>query len=174
MTTNNTTSGVFSNRRDAELVINDLKNIGVSDKEISCVYTDREGELKDSQTGEKIGSGAATGATTGAVIGTIAGLVVANGVLPGLGTLFVVGPLATALGLTGAVATTVAGAATGAAAGGLIGALSNLGISKEDAELYEKRIHTGGALVICRSEETEVINVFKKHDAVEIRQYSHN
>ena len=174
MTTNNTTSGVFSNRHKAEMVINELREIGVSDKEISCVYTDHEGDMKDSQTGEKIESGVATGATTGAVIGTIAGLVVANGILPGLGTLFVVGPLATALGLTGAVATTVAGAATGAAAGGLIGALSNLGISKEDAELYEKHIHKGEALVICRSDDIDVMDVFKKHGAAEIRQYNYN
>lgn len=170
--TTTTTSGVFSNKHKAELAINDLKDKGVSDKEISCVYTDKDGDMKDSQSGEKVGGGAVSGATTGAVIGTIAGLVVANGLLPGLGTLFVAGPLAATLGFTGAVATTVAGAATGVAAGGLIGALSKLGVSNEDAELYEKHIQGGEALIVCRSEEDDVMEVFRKHDAVEVRQYN--
>lgn len=167
-----TTSGVFSNRHKAERVINDLKVAGVSDHEISCVYTDYEGDMKDSQTGEKVQGGAVTGAATGAVLGTLTALVVANGVLPGLGMLFVAGPLAAALGFTGAVATTVAGAATGAAAGGLIGALSQLGISKEDAELYEQHIQKGEALVVCRSDEAGVMDVFAKHNAAEVRQHS--
>lgn len=167
-----TTIGVFSNKQKAELAINDLRDKGVMDKEISCVYTDKDGDVKDSQTGEKMGSGAAAGATTGAVIGTIAGLVVANGILPGLGTLFVAGPLAAALGLTGAVATTVAGAATGAAAGGLIGAFSKLGVAKEDAELYERHIRKGEVVVICRSEADDIMEVFTRHNAVEVRQYN--
>lgn len=166
------TSGVFSNKHSAERAINELKAKGVSDSEISCVYTDSEGDMKDSQTGEKVGSGAATGATTGAVLGTIAGLVVANGLLPGLGTLFVAGPLAAALGFTGAAATAVAGAATGAVAGGLIGALSNLGISKEDAEIYEKHISKGGALVISKAGDVNAMDVFKNHNATEIRQHN--
>lgn len=128
--------------------------------------------MKDSQSGEKVGNGAATGATAGAVLGTIAGLVVANGLLPGLGTLFVAGPLAAALGFTGVAATTVAGAATGAVAGGLIGALSNLGISTEDAEIYEKRISKGGVLVISKANNVNAIDVFKNHNATEIRQHT--
>ncbi len=170
--TNTITSGVFTNRSRAEIAINELRSAGVADADISCVYTDKDGDVKDSQTDEKIGSGAVAGATTGAVIGTVAGLVVANGILPGLGTLFVAGPLAAALGFTGAAATTVAGAATGVAAGGLIGGLSQLGVSKEDALLYEKHIGKGEALVICRSNDAEVIEVFKRLGAVEVRQYS--
>ncbi len=165
------TSGIFPNRSQAELAINQLKDHGVSDSDISCVYRDHEGDVKDSQTGEKVGSGAAVGATTGAVIGTIAGLVVANGILPGIGTLFVAGPLAGALGLTGAAATTVAGAATGAAAGGLIGGLSQLGVSNEDARLYESRVRKGGVLVVSRSDHSDSMNVFETNNAEEVRQY---
>ncbi len=166
------TTGIFKNRSMAEVAINDLKEKGVDTADISCVYSDRDGDVKDSTTGEKIGSGAAMGATTGAVLGTIAGLVVANGILPGIGTLFVAGPLATALGFTGAAATTVAGAATGAAAGGIIGALSNLGVSNEDAALYEKHIKEGGALVITKTHSTEVMSTFREHGAQEVRQYN--
>ena len=108
--------GVFKDRYKAEAAINEIKSMGVADTDISCIYKDKDGDAKDSQTGDKVGSGAVTGATTGTVLGTIAGLVVANGILPGLGTLFVAGPIATALGFTGAAATAIAGAATGAAA----------------------------------------------------------
>ncbi|MES2623577.1 MAG: low temperature-induced protein [Patescibacteria group bacterium] len=166
-----TTIGVFPNKDKAEFVIEDLKTTGVSDTEISCVYTNNNGDIKDSQTGEKVGTGAAVGASTGAVLGTIAGLVVANGLLPGLGTLFVAGPLAAALGLSGAAATTVAAAATGLAAGGIIGGLSQLGVSTEDAKLYEKHIESGEALVICRTDNVDVVNVFNNHNAMEVRQY---
>lgn len=172
--TTTTTLGVFPNKAKAESVIENLKEEGVMNTEISCVYTNEKGTVKDSQTDEKVGVGAATGATTGAVIGTIAGLAVANGILPGLGTLFVAGPLAAALGLTGATATAVAGAATGAAAGGLIGGLSKLGVDGKDAELYEKLVEKGDVLVICRSDNDNVKEIFNTNNASEVRQYVSN
>jgi uncharacterized membrane protein len=166
-----TTAGIFTDRAGAEEAIEGIKQVGVATGDISCVYKDEEGDMHDAQTGEKMGTGAAKGATTGAVIGAIAGLGVANGILPGLGTLFVAGPLAAALGLTGAVATTAAGAATGAVAGGLIGALTNLGIHKEDAELYEKHVSSGDVLVVTHSDAPRVAEVLASHGATEIREY---
>src|SRR4051812_48074317 len=97
-----TTIGIFTDRVKAEEAIDELKQNDIKDSDISCVYRDSDGDMKDAQTGEKVGDGAAKGATTGAVIGAIAGLVVANGILPGIGSLFVAGPLATTLGFTGA------------------------------------------------------------------------
>lgn len=166
--------GVFKNRSEAEAAIKDVKDAGVADTDISCIYKDSDGDAKDSQTGEKVGSGATKGAVTGGVLGTIAGLVVANGILPGLGTLFVAGPLAAALGFTGAAATAVAGAATGAAAGGLIGALSQFGISASDAKLYEEYVRKGEALVIVKTdtEKYDVLDWFKKRGADEVRNYN--
>lgn len=132
------------------------------------------GVVKDTQTGDKVGMGVAEGLTAGAVIGGIAGLVVANGLLPGLGTLFVAGPLAVALGFTGAAATTVAAAATGAAAGGLIGGLTHLGVSSDDAALYEKHVHGGNVIVITRGTPPSTQDVFLTHGAIEVRQYQKN
>ncbi len=169
-----TTVGIFPNRTRAEQVINELRSSGVDDADISCVYRDADGDMVDSQTSEKVGDGAVKGATTGAVVGAIAGLVVANGILPGLGTLFVAGPLATALGFTGAAATAVAGAATGAAAGGLIGALTELGVDNKDAELYEKHVKSGDVLVISRSDVVDTLDIFRDNNALEIRQYPVN
>lgn len=171
-TIKNTTIGVYETHADAEVAINELKACGVDHDDISYVYTDSKGNVSDGQTGEKMGSGAAGGAATGAVIGALAGLVVANGILPGIGTLFVAGPVATALGFTGAAATTVAGATTGAAAGGLIGALSNLSVDKEDAALYENLVRKGDVLVIARSDAAGMAYVFKKTNAMEVREYN--
>lgn len=165
-----TTIGVYKTRAEADAAIVELKDFGVSGSEISYLHLDKDGDVKDEQSANKVGKGAVAGAATGAVLGAIAGLVVANGVLPGLGTFFVAGPLAAALGLGGAAATTVAGAATGAAAGGLIGALASLGVDKEDATLYEEMIRRGDILVVVRA-DVDPKAVFLKTNASELRQY---
>jgi hypothetical protein len=164
--------GVFNSTDKAEGAISDLRDLGIKDNDISYIYSSG-GETVTEEGGEtKAGEGAASGATTGAVIGGIAGLVVAAGVLPGLGALFVAGPIATALGLSGAAATTAAGALTGAAAGGLVGVLVGLGVTKEEALVYEERVKLGGVLVSARTSSPETARkVFDDHDADEIREY---
>ena len=164
----NTTIGVFSNHLAAGSALKELKDFGVPDADLSYVYTNEEGNVKDKQTGEKVGEGTVTGVATGALLGGIAGLVVANGILPGIGTLFVAGPLAAALGFTGAAA---AGVATGAVAGGIIGALSNFGIDSTDAALYEKHIQNGDVVVIARSTPMSTRAIFENAGATEVRQY---
>ncbi len=166
-----TTIGVFTNRLDAEAAINDLRAMNIADARISYVSTNKETHEIVNEDGTSVGEGAASGATTGAIIGAIAGLVVANGILPGLGSLIVAGPLATALGLSGAAATTAAGAITGAAAGGLIGALANAGVSEEDARIYEERVRGGDILVYVDEASEMVKEIFSRHNAEEIRQY---
>ncbi|MBA3551150.1 hypothetical protein H0W32_03005 [Patescibacteria group bacterium] len=165
--------GVFNNRVDAEGAINELKTLGIKETDLSYVWASSETETVVADgSGSAIAGGTGAGVTTGAVVGALAGLAVANGILPGLGALFVAGPLAAALGLTGAVATTAAGAMTGAAAGGLVGALSGLGVSDTDAKIYEERIRGGGILVTAHSSQaTGVRNVFTKYNAEEIREY---
>lgn len=167
-----TTIGVFTTHAAAESALNELRQFGVSETDLSYVYVNEKGSVQDGQTGGKVGSGAAKGATAGAVIGGIAGLVVANGVLPGLGTLIVAGPLATALGLSGAAATAVAGAATGAAAGGLIGALTKLGVDKGDVRLYEDHVKRGDVLVIARGTPASTEDIFLNHGAIDVRHYN--
>lgn len=169
---NNLTIGAFPTRQDAEAAIAGLTEIGVDGDNISYVYIDQvSGKTESTSAGAGAAKGAAEGATAGAVVGALAGLVVANGILPGLGSLFVAGPLAAALGLTGAAATTAAGAMTGAAAGGLIGALSGLGVSSADAKMYEDRVRKGDILVTAISSNPVVKNVFDENHAEEIREY---
>ena len=166
-----TTVGVYTTHAAAQRAIEELRAFGVADADISYLYTNVEGDVTDGNSGDKVGSGTATGATTGAIIGAVAGLVVANGILPGLGSLIVAGPLAAALGLTGVAATTVAGAATGLVAGGLIGALVNLGISSEDAAIYQDYITKGSVLVIAHA-ATSTRDIFIHTGAQQIGQYS--
>lgn len=168
----NTMIAVFTDTDHAEMAITELKDIGVRDTDISYVYSSEGRTVVEEGDGESVGSNAAAGAGTGAIVGGIAGLVVANGILPGLGTLFVAGPLATALGLTGAVATTAAGAITGAAAGGLVGALVGLGVGEEEAKVYEEKVKLGSVLVAAKTEDpAKAREIFVRHGADEIREY---
>jgi hypothetical protein len=167
-----TTIGVFHNQVDAEGAISELKALGVRDAEVSYVAMDDDTVVTTDGAGNSVAGGTVSGATAGGIVGAIAGLAVANGILPGLGSLFVAGPVAAALGLTGAAATTAAGAMTGAAAGGLIGALSSLGVDSRDARIYEDSLRRGGILIITRSSiATGIRNVFSKYRADEIREY---
>jgi len=167
----NLTLGIYETHADAETAINELFASGVNNKDISYIYTDKEGDVHDGKSGSKVGAGTVGGMTAGAVVGGIAGLVVANGILPGLGSLFVAGPLAAALGLSGVAATTVAGAATGAVAGGLIGALTQLGVNDDDAQLYETLVMKGDILVVARTESASITEVFSRTKAMEVREY---
>src|ERR1700704_4739438 len=111
---NATLLGVFSSRLNAEEAITDLAKEGYDARDISLVMKS-DANLK-THHGTNIAEGAASGLVTGGVLGGLAGLLVGIGVLtiPGLGALFVAGPIAAALGLAGAAATTVSGALTGA------------------------------------------------------------
>ena len=50
----------------------------------------------------------------------------------------------------GWLAATAVGAAAGAATGGVIGALTQAGVSKEDAEVYAEGVRRGGTLVSAK------------------------
>lgn len=142
--------GIFSNRNYAEQAIMDLESSGFDPKDISIVTKDQaHAENIADSTGGTVAEGAVSGATTGGVVGGLAGLLIGIGAIaiPGLGGILIGGPLAAALGLTGAAATTVSGALTGAVAGGLIGALMGLGVSEDDAKFYEDRIREGAILL---------------------------
>lgn len=164
--------GVFQNREDTEAAIDAFDRAGYNPQDISIVMKD-QGEGKDiaENTGASVTEGAATGATTGAVLGGLAGLLSAIAI-PGLGAFFIGGPLAAALGLTGAAATTVSGAATGAVAGGLLGALTGLGVSDEDAQYYASRVREGAILVAVPAlaeEEHRVREIFSDYHATDVK-----
>jgi uncharacterized membrane protein len=164
-----TVIGIFTDRADVEDLVDQLKDEGFHPQDMSIVmrHADEEGGY---ETSGDVATGTVSGLTTGAIIGGIAGVIAAT-VLPGLGALFIAGPIATALGLGGAAATTAAGAITGAAAGGLIGALSSLGLSEDDAKKYEERVREGGILVAVPTShnEEQVVAFFDEYGAEDVK-----
>lgn len=166
--------GVFDKKVGAEEAIAHLTNEGFTPQEMSVVLKDSQvgTEIREN-TGASVAGGMAEGAVTGGVVGGIAGLLVGIGAIaiPGIGALFVAGPLAAALGLTGAAATTVSGAATGAVAGGLLGGLVGLGIPEEEAVIYENEIKAGGILLAIpsRGDTNLISDILSKHGAHQIR-----
>lgn len=165
-----TVIGVFSNEPYAEEAIVTLDERGFQAEDISVLMKDTAmGHEVEHNTQAHVVKGVASGATTGAVIGGVAGLLVGIGALtiPGIGAFVVGGPLALALGLTGTAAATV----TGAVAGGLIGALMGLGLTKEEAEVYEERIKEGALLVaipVSEEREEEVMSILSRFNATDI------
>src|SRR5258708_26129150 len=126
----NTVLGLFDTRREVENAIDELHASGYNAKDISIMIQDnQEGEELARSKGATIAQSAVSGVATGTVIGGIAGLLIGAGtlIIPGIGVFLVGGPLAAAFGLTGVSAITAEGALTGALAGGVVGALVELG-----------------------------------------------
>jgi uncharacterized protein (TIGR02271 family) len=140
-----TVVGLFQERQQAELAIQQLQDAGFTNDQIGVLMQDREGQkdLADS-TGTKVSESAASGAIGGGVAGGIVGL------LAGIGALAIpgVGPIIAG----GALASTLAGAGIGAAAGGLLGALVGMGIPEEDARYFEEGLRAGGVLVTVQAD----------------------
>ncbi|NLT95027.1 MAG: hypothetical protein GXW85_05745 [Clostridia bacterium] len=128
---------VFTSRNRAENAAEELRQAGF-DKEISVVTkgNDNDGNRRN-DNGMTMGTGdsIADGTTTGASLGALGGLALGAGALaiPGIGPLVAAGPIAAAL--------------TGAAAGGLGGALIDMGIPEADSKRYEEDIKQGKTLV---------------------------
>ncbi len=141
-------AGVFPNIVDSEEAISELKQAGFATDQIGVAVRDRtvEGELID-DPGARAAEGAIAGALGGGLVGGLTGLlagIVALAV-PGLGPVLAGGLLAATFGVAGGTA--LAGAGIGVAAGGIIGALINLGIPEEDARYFETGVRSGGVLV---------------------------
>jgi len=131
--------GFFRTRSDGELAYNALLAAGFSKDELSLVFGDSRGH-ETPAIGPRVETGSQSEAGQDAVIGGLAGLaagMIAT-VLPGIGALLAIGPLAGAIG----------GLSLGAAAGGLVGLMRDHGISDEEAEFFAEGIRRGGALVI--------------------------
>lgn len=172
-----TTIGIFAERNDAEKFINEAHTIlAVPHDDISYLYKDVLGQEKEVDTREVSGTttaeGAEKGAKAGAVVGALGGIAAVAGVIPIIGPLFIAGPLVSAIGITGALGTTAAGALTGAAAGGILGALLNLGVAREKAKTYEDRVLSGNILVAVNTEDDRAAEeAMMKYGAMEVDTY---
>jgi len=133
------TVGVFQTRDAAERAVADLRAAGYRDDQIGLVARDSGGNTvrTDGAGDTHAAEGAAVGAAAGAGALALGSLAVTFGVIPVIGPILAVGPLAAALISAGA----------GAAAGGVAGALIGYGIPEEDAKYYEGEVQAGRYVV---------------------------
>src|ERR1700710_1173974 len=144
-----TISRLYDRYSDAQNAVRSLEAAGVPHSDISIVANNSDNWFSTDKKVDSDRNGVddrAEGAGKGAGIG--AGLGGAAGLLAGLGLLAIpgLGPVVAA----GWLASTAVGAAAGAASGGIIGALTQSGVSKEDAPLYAEGVRRGGTLVSAR------------------------
>jgi hypothetical protein len=142
-----TITGLFDDYNDASSAVSALEAAGIPSTDISIVSNNADDGHVSNQ------SGTATGAESGAGLGAVVGG--AGGLLTGLGIMAIpgVGPVVAAGWLAATAVGAVAGAVAGGAAGGLIGALTDSGVSEEDAHLYAEGIRRGGSLVAARVDD---------------------
>ena len=136
-----TAVGYFRDRASANATFDDLTSHGFSRDDISIMGRGREG-------GKGLADDAGANAATGAGVGVIEGLLLgaAAMLIPGIGPIVAVGPLAAAIagGVTGAV--------TGGVVGGIVGALEDAGVPDDEARYYDERFRTGGMLMTVRTD----------------------
>jgi uncharacterized membrane protein len=153
---------LFSDADKADGAINYLHNeLHVPTDEISFVYKDSSGDKVSGDGGDvastSTAEGATAGAATGGVIGAVIGLVGVAGLLGPFGPIVVAGPLATVLGITGAVGTVVGTGVAGAAVGGIVGALTTMGVSESRARKFEERVAAGEILVDVHTDDADAV-----------------
>ncbi len=169
-----TVLGVFNSQENAELAISDLESHGYHPKDISIVMQDRrKAEDMAENTGGTVAGNTASGALAGIVIGGLAGLASVL-LFPGVGPFLIGGPIASAIGLSGAAAGSAAGAATGAVAGGLIGALTGYGLSSQEASHYESRVKEGAILLVVPArvgQSSEVEEILDSYNATDVKTF---
>ncbi len=161
-----TLTALYDRYEDAAETVRRLEAAGVSHADISLVSNDAShsqyygaipGDAEPMPDGHVSGTGA--GASLGTILGGGAGLLAGLGMLaiPGLGPVVAVGWLAA----------TLVGAGVGAAAGGLVGSLTDIGVSEDDAHAYAEGVNRGGTLLTVRAEPDRVaaIGDILNHDA---------
>jgi hypothetical protein len=173
-----TISRLYDDYDTAARAVAELERAGIPHSDISIVasnaegWYDRDGAAvrrsgkvdRDRDGVDDRAEGAAAGAGIGAAAGGLAGLLAGLGLLaiPGLGPVVAAGWLAS----------TALVAVAGGAAGGLIGALTQSGVSEEDAHIYAEGVRRGGTLVTARVPETDQqrYEAILDRSAVDIRE----
>jgi hypothetical protein len=172
-----TLSRLYDDYAAATLVVRELESVGIPASEISIVASNAENWYsskgimssaskhdRDRDGADDGAEGAATGAGIGATVGGIAGLLAGLGIIaiPGIGPVVAAGWLAS----------TAVFAAAGGVAGGILGALTEAGVSEEDAQVYAEGVRRGGTLLTVRVPEADQARVeaILDHSAVNIRE----
>jgi len=147
----------------AEQAVLELERAGIAQGDISLV-SHQSGvtgapaavrEPRDMTASEASGAGVAAGATLGGLLGA------GGGVLAGLGLIAIpgLGPVVAAGWLAAAALGAAAGGVVGGSAGGIVGALTNAGVSEEEADVYAEGVRRGGTLVSVNVSEEQAASV---------------
>ena len=146
--------GYFSDSNQAAQAANELKARGFND---FSILGNEKGNTEDRNgMGNNGGDNNLTSGTmTGGIIGGLAGVGLGTGALgalgaaalliPGVGPIVAMGPIAAALG--------------GAVTGGIAGALIDYGIPKERSDYYESKIREGNTVIVLKTEDQKVDEV---------------
>jgi hypothetical protein len=146
---------IAQSRAQAETIVDNLKNVGFLNNEISVLLPDKSGTRDFAhEQNTKLPEGATTGGVAGMGAGAILGWLAGIGSLaiPGAGPFIAAGPIMAALG----------GAAVGGAAGGIIGALVGMGIPEYEAKLYDGKIQGGNALISVHTDNSDQVKAAKE------------
>ncbi|HEV2503748.1 MAG TPA: general stress protein [Mesorhizobium sp.] len=161
-----TVTGLFDNYDDASDAVRELEASGIPESDISIVASNSDNRHGDESNAAE---GAAGGAGLGAAIGGAGGLLAGLGLvaIPGVGPVVAAGWLAaTAVGAVG-------GAAVGGAAGGIVGALTESGVSEDDAHVYAEGVRRGGTLVTAKVEDDlapQAERILKQTSSVDLEE----
>jgi hypothetical protein len=173
-----TVVGLFDSFGEAQSTTRDLITAGYSRDDIGLflLASDATGEWSRykasgaarmstlegaAPTSDEIGSGVGTGTVVGGLGGLLVGLT--ELAIPGIGWVAAAGTLAT----------TLLGAAAGAAAGGLFAEVEKLGVPKDKTGYYAEAVRRGGTLVFVRLAEEQVdeaMAIMERHQAVDIEE----
>jgi len=136
--------GVFNSRAEADRAVDELLRAGFTRDTIGVVARNSDGKTTTEHKaadGTYAEEGAVTGLVAGAGVAGLVSLGISFGVIPVIGPILAVGPLAAAL------ISAVGGAAAAGIAGGLIG----WGIPEHEAGFYEGEVRDGRYLVTVQA-----------------------
>ncbi len=141
-------TALFDSQPQAEQAITALRQLGVSDAQLSVVarhggdtsVTGSGSVAEDtSNAGERMGKGALAGAGAGALFG------LAAAAIPGVGPFITAGWLASELGVVGGAA--AAGAIVGGTSGAMAGLFAKAGYDEHEAQHYGSAVEQGGIFI---------------------------
>lgn len=152
-----TVVGIFSSREAAGTAVEQLRQQGFSNEEISIVSKQGKEEGKSTYDDD-----ITDGTLTGGTLGGIGGLLLGAGALaiPGLGPIVAAGPIAAAI--------------SGAVAGGIAGGLIDWGIPAEASQRYEQSVVKGNILAIVRTSSVKVgsaATIFRQNGAQNVESH---
>lgn len=147
-------TSTFKTRQAAEVALQRLENLGISDSQVSVIVSENTRETafnlkRDNKSDKGIAWGGVAGGLAGAVLGAL--LTAGAVAVPAAGIV-----------ISGWLVSSAAGAGAGALAGGAVGGLIGTAVPEFEAELYEGAVRDGAILLAVRAETSEQADAIKK------------